>query len=292
MALLLAISTAAVGQARSQSLRKPRSGKVSLLYVVNAARGTLTSGPRGQLTLTLSGLERHAVWFSDRPSHRSGSFPSSGITAGWSGFGFTTEPPNAALDYTDQARGPGRTVILELTRPRLRRNRLIFTARIIDPATVARGDLAGHARRADRTPPKRLINPTLFIDDTTAPVVGGCILQPYTDCSNDELSGVDLAGANLTGANLYYANISYSNLAGANLTNTYSWGTDFQNANLTHANLSGGNFGGANLQWANLTDANLTNTYLWAALTGANLSGAAFCNTTIGGGSVISLNCP
>lgn len=36
-----------------------------------------------------------------------------------------------------------------------------------------------------------------LIDDTTAPVINGCILQPWTDCS-----GVNLTGANLAGVDL------------------------------------------------------------------------------------------
>ncbi len=123
----------AAGQASGQALRAPRNSKISLLYVLNAGRGTLMPQPGhpGRLTLTLTGLERRAVWFSDRPTRRSGTFPISGLATAWKGFGFASQPPNAALDYTDPTRGPGHTVILELTHARYHHGTLTFTARSV-----------------------------------------------------------------------------------------------------------------------------------------------------------------
>jgi uncharacterized protein YjbI with pentapeptide repeats len=56
-------------------------------------------------------------------------------------------------------------------------------------------------RSADRTPAHILRQPTLFIDDTSAPVLGNCILQPYTDCSGADLQGANLTNDNLTDTN-------------------------------------------------------------------------------------------
>ncbi|MDQ6819670.1 MAG: pentapeptide repeat-containing protein [Actinomycetota bacterium] len=44
-----------------------------------------------------------------------------------------------------------------------------------------------------------------LIDDTTAPVINGCILQPWTDCSGVNLTGANLAGVDLAAANLSQA---------------------------------------------------------------------------------------
>ena len=252
--------------------------------VVNAAKGTLTPqlGRQGGVTLTLKGLERQAVWFSDRPSHLSGAFPSSGIAAAWNGFGFTSDPPNAALDYTDPTRGPGHTVVLELGRPRYHHGALTFDARIIDPTTITGGNLAGHARRADRTPPRTLTSATLFIDDTAAPFVGGCMIQPDTNCVgammfDANLSGVDLTGANLAVAQLFHDNLDDANLTDSNLTNV-TWsntsliGTNFTGSTLYRDNLTGQKLAGANLADATLTYVDLTR----ADLAGGRLTGASF----------------
>jgi hypothetical protein len=290
-------------------MRNPRSAKVSLLYVVNAGRGTLTPevGHPGRFTLTLKHLESPAVWFSDRPTRRSGTFPASGIAAAWKGFGFTTAPPNAAIDYTDPARGFGRTAILELTRPRYRHGAVSFTVRILDPGPITDGNLAAHARRADRTPPHILTNPTLFIDDTSAPIVSGCIIQPFTDCpptivfglttAGVNLSGVNLSGADLLGAQLVGANFQSSNLAGANLTEANLVSANFNNANLSGANLFDSNLNADNFVHANLTGAKLIAATVWyasfrfATLDLGTILNAELCSTTLPDGSVLSTDC-
>lgn len=59
-----------------------------------------------------------------------------------------------------------------------------------------------------------------LIDDTTAPVINGCILQPWTDCSSVNLTGANLAGVDLAAANLSQATFDQAALVGINLTRT------------------------------------------------------------------------
>jgi hypothetical protein len=171
-ALAMCLLIALAGVAGLASASKPRArhkAKLSLLFVVNGAVGTLTPQPGhpGSYTLEVTSLEPHAVWFSDRPARLSGAFPSSAVARVWKRMGFAADPPNAALDYTDPALRSPRSVILELTHPHYdkRRRTLSFTTRIIDPTTVSSGNLASHARRADRTPAARFTDPSVFIDD-------------------------------------------------------------------------------------------------------------------------------
>jgi len=93
----------------------------------------------------------------------------------------------------------GSTVILRLGHPRsLRGGRAIsFTARMLNPATVRSPALAARAKHAVSPPPVRFARASLFIDDGTAPVIGECILQPYTQCEGADLQGADLHGAQL-----------------------------------------------------------------------------------------------
>lgn len=168
MCLLIALAGVA-GLASASKPQERHKTKLSLLFVVNGATGTLVpqQGHPGSYTLTLTNLEPNAVWFSDRPARLSGAFPSSALPRAWKRMGFAADPPNAALDYTDPALRSPRNVILELTHPHYdkRHRTLSFTTRIIDPTTVSSGNLASHARRADRTPATRFTDPSVFIDD-------------------------------------------------------------------------------------------------------------------------------
>ena len=111
------------------------------------------------------------------------------------------------------------------------------------------------------------------ISAADAPVVGGCRIEPATNCSfkklekadlrgadlaDASLHGVVLTGANLEGANLQRAdlqvgNLSQANLRDANLEGAHLFandarGTQFQRANLRNVNLQDAHLGGANLQ--------------------------------------------
>jgi hypothetical protein len=302
--LLLLLAITATAQASNQARQKSRTAKVSLLYVVNARGADLARGANGHLTLTLTGVEPNAVWFSDRPVRESGTFPASGLASAWRALGFAAQPPNAALDYTDPHRGPGHTVILELTHPRYRRGELSFAVRIIDPRTITSGNLASHARRADRTPPRTLRDPSLFIDDFAlnvvvdqAPSYNGCVIQAFAVCPG--LSLTDFVWVTFTPADLWGANFAHANFTGS----TFKWGlmdadltgTNFTRANLTTsifvgANLTGATLVDANLTYANFADANLSGANLTGS-TGANLSGAYLCNTTGPTGQMLNTSC-
>jgi hypothetical protein len=231
--------------------------------------------------LTLRRLERHGVWFADRPSRRSGVFLSSSLAPAWKGLGFVSEPPNAALVYPDPD-GAGSTVILELRAPRYnrRRNTLSFKAKWIDPRNVRSRNLAPHAKSADPAPDRSFTDASLFIDDATAPVVNGCIIQPYTQCDGVDLhnadlhqaalSYADLVATNLNGATLAGANLAYANLATAKLQVASLAGANLTNANLADADFPGASFAGANLDGANLAG---------GVATIASLAGAYFCDT-------------
>jgi hypothetical protein len=292
VALLTALLVAlpAVAAARS----KPRTRHVSLLYVVNAGGGTLAPQSARRFTLTLRALEPDGVWFSDRPVRRSGAFPSRLLPAGWKGLGFVSEPPNAALVYSTGADRAGSTVILRLGHPRSIRGRraISFTARMINPATVRSPALTARAKGAVLSAPRRFAHASLFIDDGTAPVIGGCILQPYTQCEGADLQGADLheaqlmyanfAGANLDDATLAGANLSFDNLAKARLQIATLAGANLTDASLAFADMPGANLGGANLTGATLDD---------AVDTGADYGGATFCHTTLSNGTVNNSDC-
>jgi uncharacterized protein YjbI with pentapeptide repeats len=287
--------------------RKPKLVKVSMLYVLSAGHGILRPEGKTTYTLHLKGVDRHAVWFSDRPIRRSGATAVAGFAESWKRLGFVADPPNAALDYTDRA-GRRRTAVFELSAPSYaaQAGTLTFKARLLDPESVTSANLADHARAADTHPPVRLGDPSLFVDDSEeeAPVVGRCVLATYPYCPATDFAGLDLSGysfrdgnfsyslwqgadlsgAEFTGAELALGQFQKADLSGANLTIANLGAANLQGADLKGANLAGADlqethFEGADLENANLEHANLDHAFLEGAnITGANFKHADVCN--------------
>jgi Pentapeptide repeats (8 copies) len=303
---LLALGTAAtpaLGAGKAAS--KPREQKISLLYVLSAKGATLVpkSATSNRYRLTVKRPQHDVVWFSDRPARKSGAFPLASFAGHWAGFGFDSDPPNVAVDYLD-SHGRNRTALVELTDPRLSKGKLSFAARLLKPTAVTDRNLASHADAADTTPPRRMRDVALFVDDTTARVVDGCVLQPFTDCpgmlvGEPELDGADLSGAELSGSNIYgeIENVDFSN---ANLTNSSLGGfyenDDFEGADLettyldesifAHVNMIGVNFLDAFVDKATFGNSNLREAQRFELL-----QGVIFCETTMPDGSFNNAGC-
>ncbi len=78
----------------------------------------------------------------------------------------------------------------------------------------------------------------------SADEVGGCVIEPATQCPNVDFTGADLEDADLSSANLSGANLTDVNLSGADLTQINLSGAqiidaDLSDADLTRANLTG-----------------------------------------------------
>jgi uncharacterized protein YjbI with pentapeptide repeats len=273
--------------------------KVSILYSLSAGAGTLAPkrGKGALYELTLKNLDHNVVWFSDRPARRSGAFANRVLADAWKGFGFAADPPNAALVYSDPAGKGERTVIVELSHPRLADGRLSFAARVLDPDSVKAPDLAEHATGADRTPASALVDPSLFIDDTEAPVADTCVMQPVTVCENASLYvpvgfEFDLYRADFSGTTFHKASFRHSefreaDLRGAQLTESELAEDNFERTDLTGANLTrtvidppSEEGGDTQFLYANLTDADLSIAFIfnaqfsYATLQGSDLENA------------------
>jgi uncharacterized protein YjbI with pentapeptide repeats len=111
---------------------------------------------------------------------------------------------------------------------------------------------------------------TTTIDGCT--VVAAPTSTIHTQCSGDDLTGIDLHGFDL----------SYADFSGATLTNANLNGATLTNANLTGATLTNANLNGATLTDANLTNANLTGADLRTTIDGAQLTGANFTQAKLG----------
>jgi len=141
----------------SQVVASPQSAN-PLLFSVDIGKGSLQRRSNGLFTLTAQADS--VVWFTDRPARAAGVMTTQAFVRKWAQYGFRSSPPNAAL-ITD-----GRTEVLELTKPRLEGENLVFTARALPLAAVSQG-IAHHAKRAKAPATRVFARGSLFIDDAS-----------------------------------------------------------------------------------------------------------------------------
>lgn len=251
---------------------KPDAEKVSLLYSVTGGDATmrLLPGSGDRYAFTLKKADPRTVWFSNRPARHSGTLPTDGFVTEWAGFGFQADPPNVAITAHDPSGGFD-TFVAVMRNPTYKNGTLRATMQILseEMANDLTGNLARHGDNHDADGiPADLGAVSIFIDDVSGTVIDGCLLQPWTACRGNDLSGANLAGANLTGAFLFGVDLYGANLSGANLTEIDLDYADLSGADLSGANLSSGDLFGASIAGANLAGANFS---------GANWTDGTLC---------------
>jgi uncharacterized protein YjbI with pentapeptide repeats len=303
---MLALPSVALGDTTP-----PTTQKVDQLFVQSAHHGTLTPTKKAgsfHLALHRTARQTHSIYCCIATSdHRTVTqerqIPTRGFMNAWTSFGFKADPPGAVLNLLHAA-PEADTVALRLTHPKTRNRgrRISYHARLLD--TVG-SNLQGYASQLDRHLPHSFNSASLYIDQETAPVAGGCtggscgtvngcVIQPYSRCAGFDLSHSDLRNSNLSHADVSYANLSYADLTNANLyyaelenadlsnatmeyvhlTNTILEFADLSNADLSHGFLHA-DFFSADLSYADVTNADLTDSlFSHANLTGANFRGA------------------
>jgi hypothetical protein len=289
LALALAVALAATAVAQEPS--PPQEQEIGRLFTQTAKRGTLEPAKgKPRFTLKLRGVAPQVVWFDDRPGRQTGQIPVGGFVRSWAGFGFEEVPPNAALTLLDAADHED-TVVVKLGEPRYKRKTrtVRYPALLLDEAT---GNLSHLEPRRDGRVPRRFGAASLFIDDATAQVVNGCVIQPHTDCQGANLSDADLRDADLTHGHLADAIFTEADLIAAHLryatlTDAIFFGADLRSADVRGVLASHATFTNADLTDADLRGADLTD----ADFDGANLTGTRFCNTTMPNGSLNNSDC-
>jgi hypothetical protein len=297
-----ALALASVALA-GQSSPPPQEQQIGLVYVQRAPHGTLTP-VRGtpRVGLTLHSAAAHTRALESSPVTQSWRIPTPDFIDSWAGFGFNHAPPNAVLTLLHAQPGAD-AVALRLRRPHYtNRGRTVHYRAY--PIGTAGGNLARFGSRLDPSVPRSFGAASLFIDDASGPVAGGCapgevcgsesgcVIQPSTQCPGAQLSGADLSWANLSYANLHGANLSNANLTQALLGDTDLSYANLHGADLSYTYLVSSYMTGADLSDANLSSADLRSAGLYQAdLTGADLSNAIFCNTTMPDGSQNNSGC-
>jgi hypothetical protein len=156
--VLLALALLVSACAARREHRPPASaGERAQLLFVQAAHGVSFTG--GQLTL--HGVSPTTLFFSDRPTRIAGHVLTRRFLADWAkgADSFATDPPNATLSVFGS-----RTVadaVVELSRPRLQGDDLVYEARVLSGVPPERGGPA-----------------SLFIDADASVVVPPLLARP------------------------------------------------------------------------------------------------------------------
>ena len=113
-------------QAQPAPRANPPATKVELLFVQNAASGTFDGK-----TLTLKGVGP-TLFFSDRPDRIAGQLSTSDFVGHWTkgADNFAASPPNATLSVFGAKEVS--SVVVVLTSPKLDRNTLSYTVKILE----------------------------------------------------------------------------------------------------------------------------------------------------------------
>lgn len=166
-ALVAAVAASLLpGLAHAAEEGNTRNPEREYLFVHDARSGSLApvAGDARRYRLTLRGVDRHALYFSDRPARETGVIPVPALLDAL--FRERMPAPNAAITLTN-GREEADVLAVELSNPRYdaKRRTLRYDARRLRAASPGLRHLDD---RLDRSLPRRFGPVALFIDDGTS----------------------------------------------------------------------------------------------------------------------------
>lgn len=156
------------------------SKSVSLLFVEQAKSGSLVKdGSTWKLTLTH--LSRRITYFTDRPERTVGEGEFGAFLMLWKEFGFTTNPPNAAIsiDPVVNKDASSSVMLVMLTDPNYDSDTDIATF-LVTPLKEPSKSMKSFASRSGELSELKFVEPTLFIDNAS--------LTTYEDIGNNVIA--------------------------------------------------------------------------------------------------------
>lgn len=111
------------------------SGKMDVLYVQNAKSVSLEKGK-----LTLRGVNKSTICFTDRPARLAGHLPTTNFIPLWSEGkdSFLKDPPNATLSIFSGDKVTD--IVVEISNPELSGGNLTYDAKVLEGPTATRGE--------------------------------------------------------------------------------------------------------------------------------------------------------
>lgn len=113
----------------SVSLAKPQTKPTQpqYLFVMSAQSGMIKQSGK-QYTLSLTNIDKHVLWFTDRPIRKAGFMPLKVFMNNWSK-NFGGNPPNGAVVHAgmeSNIMGKNQPMAIELTQPTYKANKVTF----------------------------------------------------------------------------------------------------------------------------------------------------------------------
>jgi hypothetical protein len=188
--LLLAISAAGATTAAAQDpAGTPAATPLTLLFVQQAAGGTLAPAGADEWTLNLTGVFPHTVYFADRPARAAGTVPTAELVTVPELFD-PANPPNAAIVLAEPTSAEEDVLIVELREPiyDAAAGTLRYTVTLLE--NIGDGGLVTWSERADAALPEAFGHVSLFIDEYNVMHDPTCFVTSWAWCTFvEETSG-------------------------------------------------------------------------------------------------------
>lgn len=195
VSLVLVVAAAPATAAPAQ----PKAKTVQSLFVLNAAKGSLSHHGGKRWTLRLGRSAPLVTRFTDRPVRQADSTPLRTFIRQWKAYGFSADPPNAALVIAGAPKGRD-VFVFTLRRPRISGRTVVFSATPVGATTAGLAAFAGRAdglpglrrvgARADTARPIRFASSSLFVDGGE---LEGIVYQPITFSFTNVQPGQNIA---------------------------------------------------------------------------------------------------
>jgi len=293
----------AVAPVGSAEMPDPHPEKINTFFAGLALSGTFErTGPNRYSLEFRDVVDRVGIFaFSGRPATGETTITRL-VKDYWQELGFLSNPPTAVVTIQDASESAN-TILIELDRevPTYKPEGAVLQFESVRLLSKAEGNLEVFEDDADPRIPRRFGTAVFGINDDTAAVAHGCVIQPETICRNANLNRQDLsktylAGADFTGSTFRGARLHYVNLDHAELADT-----NFDNAELLHVTLSYADLRGARFSYldpfsthlgaANLTGANLGRSHAPSILRLNGPRRPIICQTKIQG-HIYNRDCP
>jgi hypothetical protein len=166
LACAVGIVVALAAPAGANTFAQGKAKTAPLLFAVQGTGGTYTDDGNGTATLTLTGVNGQATWFTDRPQRQAGN---TAIPVALQTIGFAKDPPNAVM--TVSLADPDHDALaVKLENPSFDEANAALTFEVTRLRKPPDAGLEAYRSQLDDSVHPSFGQFSLFIDDSNAPV--------------------------------------------------------------------------------------------------------------------------